>query len=442
MSHAASENSFVTVIMAETAAGAGIARRADGKVVFVHGALAGEIVRARSARGRRRYDEAWLEEVVLPAASRVPPPCPVAGRCAGCTLQHLAGSAQLQVKEAEVLQLLERLAGLTPEVLEPAVTGPSWAYRRRARLSVDMRKGTPRVGFHDRGGRGIAAIEACPVLVDELRGLPGAIARFVATASRPEALPQVEVAAGDARACAVFRFLSSPTPADLSALDRLGREQGVDVYLQEGGPETLRALAEPAPPWPDYELPGHGLRLEFSPLDFIQVNASVNRALVDHAVRLLEPTPGREILDLYCGIGNFSLPLARRGARVIGLEISPSAVAHAVANARHHGLESEVRFHCADLTRPEGWSSLPPTRPRAARSVLLDPPRSGARELLPRLGELGVERLLYVSCRPSTLARDAAVLVHEQGFRLCSLRLFDMFPHTEHVEVAAFFVRG
>jgi 23S rRNA (uracil1939-C5)-methyltransferase len=432
---------FLAVVTETTAGGDGVARGEDGKVVFVRRALAGEIVRARALRGRRRYAEAVLDEVVLPSASRLAPPCPVAGRCAGCALQHLAGSAQLAVKAAEVLGLLERLGAGAPERLEPTVTGPVWHYRRRARLSVDTRDGVPRVGFHAVGGRGIVPIDDCPVLVPALARLPGAVAAFVARASRPDRIPQVEIAAGEDRATAVFRFLSPPDADDRRRLAALAAEHGVDVYLQEGGPETLRPLADPAPPYPDYTLPAHGLRLVFSPLDFVQVNAAINRALVDHAVRTLAPGPGDEVLDLYCGIGNFALPLAQGGARVIGLEISSAAVARAAENARLNGLEDRTRFHGADLQRPEGWRALPPPRSGARRIVLLDPPRSGAGELLPRLGELGVGRLLYVSCRPATLARDAAALVREHGFRLKSLRLFDMFPHTEHVEAAAFFER-
>ncbi len=435
------EPPFLAVVTDTTAGGDGVARREDGKVVFVRGALAGEVVRARAVRGRRRYAEAVLDEVALPSASRLAPPCPVAGRCAGCCLQHLAGAAQLGVKTDEVLGLLERLGGVRPERLEPTVTGPVWHYRRRARLSVDVRGGAPRVGFHTAGGRGIVPIGDCPVLVPALAPLPGAIAAFVARASAPERIPQVEIAAGDARATAVFRFLSAPDAGDRRRLAELAAEREVDIYLQEGGPETLRPLAEPPPPYPDYTLPAHDLRLVFSPLDFVQVNAAINRALVDHAVRTLAPGAEDEVLDLYCGIGNFALALARRGARVIGLELSASAVARATDNARRHGLEDQTRFHVADLMRPEGWRALPPPRPGGRRTVLLDPPRSGANELLPRLAELGVGRLLYVSCRPATLARDAGILVREHGFRLTSLRLFDMFPHTEHVEAAAFFDR-
>jgi 23S rRNA (uracil1939-C5)-methyltransferase len=435
------EPPFLAVVTATTASGDGVARDGEGRVVFVRGALAGEIVRARTFRGRRRYAEAALDALVLPSASRLPPPCPVAGRCAGCALQHLAGSAQLAVKTEEVLRLLERLGGTVPETLEPTVVGPVWGYRRRARLSVDVRGGAPRVGFHTAGGRGIVPIERCPVLVPELAALPGAIAAFVAGASRPDGIPQVELAAGEGRACAVFRFLSPPEAEDRRRLAALGEAYGIDVYLQEGGPETLRPLADPPPPYPEYALPAHDLRLVFSPLDFVQVNAAINRALVDHAVRTLGPGPGDEILDLYSGIGNFGLAFARRGARVIGLELSSGAVARALENTRRHGLEDRARFHAADLMRPEGWHALPPPRPGVRRTVLLDPPRSGANELLPRLGELGVGRLLYVSCRPATLARDAGILIGEHGFRLKSLRLFDMFPHTEHVEAAAFFER-
>ena len=436
------EPSFLALVTDTTAGGDGVARGADGKVIFVRGALAGEIVQARPLRGRRRYAEAVLEAIVVPSAARLPPPCPVAGRCAGCCLQHLAGSAQLRTKEAEVLGLLARLGGVHPGRLEPTVTGPVWHYRRRARLSVAVRGGVPRVGFHTSVGRWIAAIDACPVLVPPLHPLPRAVAEFVAEASRPERIPQVEIAAGDERATAVFRFLTPPDDADRRRLAAFGTTYGLDVYLQEGGPETLCALADPPPPYPDYALAAHDLRLTFSPLDFVQVNAMINAALVDHAVRTLDPTSDDEILDLYCGIGNFALPLARRGSRVIGLELSPSAIACATENARRHGLDNRTRFHVADLTRPEGWQALPPPRRGGRRSVLLDPPRSGAGTLLPRLGELGVERLLYVSCRPATLARDAAALVHEHGFRLDTLRLFDMFPHTEHIEAAAFFVRA
>ncbi len=421
--------------------GRGVGRREDGKPVFVAGALPGETVRALPERRHRTYDEAVAAEVLEAAPERIEPRCPHFGTCGGCTLQHLAPEAQVRAKQSWLLENLARIARSVPEQVLAPVTGPVWGYRRRARLAVrDVpKKGRVLVGFRERGGRYVADMRVCEVLDPRFARLIEPLSELVAGLSVRRRLPQVELAAGDEAAALVFRHLDPLTGADRDRLRAFGEAHGLQVHLQPGGPETVAALWPEDPPPLAYALTEFDVTLRFGPLDFTQVNAAVNRAMVAQAVALLDPRPGERVLDLFCGIGNFSLPLARRGARVEGVEGEAGLAARAAENARLNGLEGQARFHVADLATPPVNA---PWLEGGVDKALLDPPRSGAEAMAHRLGELGVARIVYVSCHPATLARDVGVLAGRYGYRLRAAGIMDMFPHTAHVESIALLERA
>ena len=421
------------VVLALSHDGQGIVR--DGKTALVAGALPGETIRYRRVRRHSQYDEARLEAVLEPAATRVPARCAHFDICGGCALQHLDHVRQLELKQQQLAESLERIGRLTPQRwLEPIQTSP-WAYRRRARLGVKYVRKKERVlvGFRERASHLIASLERCEVLAAPIGTLITPLAQLIGELSVRERLPQIEVAVGEDAAALVLRVLQAPSEPDLERLRAFEREHGVRFYLQSGGLETVRALTEPAPRL-TYRLPDAGIELEFGPTDFIQVNAEANRTLVAAAPLLLEVRADSRVLDLYCGLGNFSLPLARRAAHVVGIEGDAALVEHARANARRNGIDN-AEFHRADLSGAElagaPWLHEPFTH------VLLDPPRAGARAMLPRIAQLAPQRLLYVSCHPGTLARDLGILVHEHGFDLIAAGVVDMFAHTAHVESLA-----
>jgi len=415
--------------------GRGVARL-GGKAVFVAGALPGERVLVRRTRQRARHDEALLLEVLAPAATRVAPACRHHGRCGGCALQHLAPAAQLEAKSRELRSQLERIGRLTAErELEP-LTGPQYGYRRRARLGVRVlpRSGRAIVGFRERSSPRLADVRDCKVLAAPAGALCEALGELVGLLSIAERVPQIEVAVGERATVLVLRVLSAPAAGDLERLRAFGAAHGVEFWLQPGGAETAAPIDPPATLL-DYRLPEFGLTLEFGPLDFVQVNAELNARMVSQAVGLLAPAAGEAVLDLFCGLGNFTLPLARRAGRVLGVEGDAGLVDRARHNAARNGI-GNARFALANLggaLAAEPWA-----RERYDR-VLLDPPRAGAAEVLPLIAASGARRVVYISCHPASLARDAGILVHEHGFRLVAAGVMDMFPHTAHVESLAVF---
>ena len=418
--------------------GHGVAKP-DGKAVFVADALPGERVVLRRIGRRRNYDEAVLEQVLVASPDRVPAECPHFGVCGGCALQHLAPTAQLAFKQAQLLENLSRLGSVQPEhVLEP-LTGPVWGYRRRARLGIKLvpRKGRVLVGFRERSAPYVADLHECRVLAPPAGSLMDPLAELVAGLSIAARVPQAEVAVTDDACALVLRVLDEPSADDIEKLRQFEATHPVRFYLQPGGVETVRPLQEGQPPL-GYALPAFGLRLEFEPTDFIQVNGALNEAMVSRAVELLEIEPSHAVLDLFCGLGNFSLPLATRAREVVGVEGDAGLVARAAANARRNAI-GNASFFAADLTAdpgPASWAGRP------YDCVLLDPPRAGAREILPLVGRSGARRVVYISCHPGSLARDAGLLVREHGFRLRAAGVMDMFPHTTHVEAVAVFERG
>jgi 23S rRNA (uracil1939-C5)-methyltransferase len=405
-----------------------------GKTAFVAGALPGEVVRFRRTARHRQHDEAQLLEVMSAAPARVQPRCAHFGVCGGCALQHLEPAAQLALKEQQLRENLERVARVSPERWLPPLTGPVWGYRRRARLGAKFvrKKGRALVGFRERAAPYVAELERCEVLAAPAGGLISPLARLLDTLAIREQLPQIEVAGADNATALVLRVLASPAAEDLARLRAFAHAHGVRIYLQTGGLESVVPL-EPYATALEYRLAPFDLTLAFAPTDFIQVNAAVNVALVARAVELLAPGPAARVLDLFCGLGNFTLALARHAQAVVGVEGEAALIARARANAAANGL-GNAAFHVADLCAPVGefpWMRAGYTH------VLLDPPRTGARELLPALAALAPERLLYISCHPGSLARDLGVLVHEHGMRLEAAGVVDMFPHTAHVESVA-----
>lgn len=412
--------------------------RLDGKAVFVTDALPGERVMLRRVRRHRNFDEAVLESVLTPSPDRVMPACPHYGTCGGCALQHLAPPAQLAFKQAQLLENLARLGGVEPARLLDPLTGPAWGYRRRARLGIKHvpRKGRVLVGFRERSAPYVADLHECRVLAAPLGELLDPLADLVGRLSIATRVPQAEAAVADNACALVLRVLEPPSEADLGLLRAFEREQAVRLYLQPGGPATVESLTPGQPPL-QYSLPAFGLTIEFEPTDFIQVNARLNEAMVGRAVELLAAGPGDRVLDLFCGLGNFSLPLARHAGAVVGVEGDAGLVQRAGRNAARQDIEN-VNYVVADLMAP---AIDAPWATDTYEKVLLDPPRAGAREVLPVVAASGAGRVVYISCHPGSLARDAGLLVQEHGFRLVAAGVMDMFPHTTHVEAMAVFER-
>jgi 23S rRNA (uracil1939-C5)-methyltransferase len=419
--------------------GRGVAH-ADGKVVFVDGALTGERVRARIYKQRPSYDQGEMAELLRPAASRVTPACPHFGVCGGCSMQHADPSAQVAYKQRILEDNLERIGRVHPDVILPTIQGPAWAYRHRARLSVRLveKKGGVLVGFHERSSSFVAEMTSCRILPARVSALIPALRELVSGLSLSDRLPQIEVAVGEAAIVLIFRILLPLTDSDEASLRAFADRHAVQVWLQTKGPDTVHRFHPVDAPGLDYTLPEFGLRIPFGPSEFTQVNPDVNRALVSRAMRLLAPQTGERIADLFCGLGNFSLPIAVLGAQVVGLEGSAALVRRATEVAAYHGLAERARFAVADLFQPvpEALASL-----GAVDGMLIDPPRDGAVEVVKALGPSGPKRIVYVSCNPATLARDAQILVHQHGYRLNCAGVANMFPHTAHVESIALFTR-
>jgi 23S rRNA (uracil1939-C5)-methyltransferase len=415
--------------------GRGIARVA-GKAIFIDGALPGERVRFRVIKRRRHLDEAGLVEVLTPSPDRVAPLCAHFGICGGCALQHLSTAAQIQAKERQLLDNLQRIGRVRPERVLPPLRGPDWAYRRRARLGVKYvhKKGRVLAGFREREKPYVADLQRCEVLLKPLADLPRDLAALVETLDLREKIPQVEVAAGDQATALVFRVLQTPGAEDIGKIAAFGDALGVQIFLQEGGLDSIRPLHPHYPPL-EYAVDGGRTRIEFGPVDFIQINRDINVSMVDAALELLLPGGGDAVLDLFCGLGNFTLPLARRGLRVAGVEGDPALVAKARANAVRNGI-GNAAFFTENLFEPAQFGAWADER---YDLVLLDPPRAGAAALLARMAHWRPRRVVYISCHPGSLARDAEILVHGQGYRLTCAGVMDMFPHTTHVESIAVF---
>ena len=431
---------FQTEILDLSHDGRGVARRdgEGGKVTFITGALPGEVVSAEPTARNRHFDEARTLEVLQPSPQRVTPRCPHFGVCAGCVLQHLDESQQIVAKQRVLMDNLTRIGHVTPGTVLPPLVGDSWGYRRKGRFSVRRveKKDKTLVGFRELDPRFVADLGVCLTVIPEIGSKVGAMAAFIETLEGKRDIPQIEFIAGDEAIMLTIRHMQPLSEADRAAWTAFGQEHGFAISLQPGGVESVQPL------WPaevplSFRLAPWDVELAFRPLDFIQVNAKLNVQMIAHALALLDAGPDERVLDLFCGLGNFTLPLARTVRNVVGVEGDAGLVARARENAARNGLDN-AEFFAADLTqdqRQAAWMR------QGFDKLLLDPPRSGALEVLQQLPLKQFKRIVYVSCHPGSLARDAGYLVKEQGFTLVSAGAMDMFPHTAHVESIAVFER-
>jgi len=428
--------------------GQGVAHRADGKVVFIEGALPGERVQVNVSRKKNQWEQGQMSALARDSAQRVKPGCPHfglhAGACGGCKIQHLHPSAQVAVKQRVLEDNLWHLAKVKPDRVLRPIEGPAWGYRDRARLSVRyvIKKGVVLVGFHERKSRYVADMQVCPVLNPKVSGMLMPLRALIAGMDQRDRLPQIELAAGDQVIALVLRHLEPLSPADLQRLRVFGVEHDVQWWLQPKGPDTVHLLDEGGPALA-YGLPEFAVTMPFKPTDFTQVNPHINRVLVARAVGLLQVQPEHRVIDWFCGLGNFTLPLARQASSVLGLEGSEALVDRARSNAALNGLTLRASFAARNLFELDALavSALGP-----AQRWLIDPPREGAFALAKAVADLHAtgawqapERIVYVSCNPSTLARDAGLLVHQAGYRCTAAGVVNMFPHTAHVESMAVF---
>ncbi len=423
--------------------GRGVAR-VDGKTVFVSGALPGEQVLLKLRKRHRRFDEAEVIELITRSPHRVEPRCRHFGQCSGCSLQHLDAAAQIDSKQRVLAENFERIGKVAPQSWLPPLVGEPWGYRRKGRLSVRnvAKKGRVLVGFREEENpRFVADIQQCEVMHPALGPKVGLLAELLNGMDAASDIPQIEFAAGDDTMALVFRHMQPLSARDLAALTAFGQQHALAIYLQPGGNSSVHPLW-PQQPRLAFRIASDDVRfadveLEFQPLDFVQVNAGMNQRMLACALHLLDPQPGDRVLDLFCGLGNFTLPIARRVAEVVGVEGEHALVERAAQNALRNGI-GNARFEVANLfedQRTADWARQPWDK------LLLDPPRAGADQLLAYLPHKATRRIVYVSCHPASLARDAGILVNQHGFTLQSAGVMDMFPHTAHVESIALFER-
>jgi 23S rRNA (uracil1939-C5)-methyltransferase len=432
---------FQIEILNLTHDGRGVGRRAEGqaspgKTVFVSGALPGEIVMAQQTGRQRSFDEAKTVQVLQPASDRVAPRCLHFGTCGGCALQHMDEAQQIHAKQRVLLENLERIGHVTPEAVLPALTDAAWGYRRKGRFSVRRveKKDKTLVGFREQDPRFVADLSECHTVIPRIGTRIPALSALIDGMDARSEIPQIEFIAGDDTVVLVFRHLVPLSERDREALVAFAKTHDFAIFLQPGGIDSVHAL------WPEHPMLAFGLpqwdvELQFRPLDFIQVNAGLNQKMIASALALLDAQPHERVLDLFCGLGNFTLPLARGAREVVGVEGDVGLVKRAQANALHNGIDN-AHFHAADLAqdlRGHTWMR------EGFDRVLLDPPRSGADVVLKQLPLKGLKRIVYVSCHPASLARDAGYLVNERGWKLRAAGVMDMFPHTAHVESIAMF---
>lgn len=426
--------------------GRGVAHH-EGKVAFIEGGLPGELVTYTVIRGKPSYDFGEVEQVLEPSSQRVQPGCPHFGVCGGCAMQHLEAISQVAAKQRMLEDQLWHIGRVKPERMLSPIAGPAWAYRHKARLRVRyvMKKGGMLVGFNERASSFVADIQQCRVLPKHVSDLLLPLRGMIEALTIKDSLPQIELAVGEHSTVLVLRILQPLADQDLPILEAFASEHGVQLWTQSKGPDTVRPLFPAVVDLPEYSLPEYGLRYPFHPTEFTQVNPAINRVMIRRAMQLLSPQADERIADFFCGLGNFSLPMARSGATVLGIEGSAALVKRAQENAELNGLGAKVSYQEADIfdMTPERLLAL-----GAFDKWLIDPPRDGAIELIKALPdhEPGDDHqthipkcIVYVSCNPSTLSRDAAVLVQRKGYVLKACGIINMFPHTTHVESMALF---
>jgi 23S rRNA (uracil1939-C5)-methyltransferase len=410
----------------------------EGRKTFVSNALPGEDVAFQYTALQPRYGEGRAIDIITASPERVAPECPHFGICGGCSLQHMEHSAQIALKQNTLLEQLQHFANVVPDTVIPPITGPQYAYRHKARLGVRYvpKKNSVLVGFREQQSRYLTALDLCKVLANPVGNLITALRELISSLAAFEQIAQIEVAIGDAQTALVFRNLVTLDETDHNKLIDFAKQHTLDLYLQSGGPDTVTKI------WPlnegdllYYTLPAFDLKLWFHPLDFIQINPEINRKMIPMALNLLELKSTDKVLDLFCGLGNFTLPIARTAQQVTGVEGSTLMVKRAAVNAIANNINN-VDFHMADLTQPvtATWAK------QRYDKLLLDPARAGAKEVIEMIPQWQPQRIVYVSCNPATLARDAGLLL-QQGYHLQSAGIIDMFPQTNHVESIALFLR-
>lgn len=420
--------------------GRGVARDNTGKTIFIDGVLPGETVSYTVTRSKRRYNEGVATDILNPSQQRAIPKCAHFLTCGGCAQQHISSEAQIATKQQTLLEQLEHFGQVKPANILPPLTGPIWGYRNKARLGVRyvIKKEKVFVGFRERYKNYLAELEQCEVLHPKIGLLIKPLRDLIRTLAAYQDIAQIEVAIGDDRMALVFRNMVPLTQADEQLLIAFSVQHDCDIYLQPGKPESVFKL------WPQdgierlyYALPAYNLNLGFYPLDFTQINPELNRKMIAQAISLMQLNSEDHVLDLFCGLGNFTLAMATIAASVVGVEGSATMVERGYENAQRNNL-SNVSFYAADLTTDQQsavWAKQRYTK------VLIDPPRTGAAEILPLIASLGVDMILYVSCNPATLARDSGILTQQYGYKLQDVGVMDMFAHTLHVEAMALFVR-
>ncbi|HMC13135.1 MAG TPA: 23S rRNA (uracil(1939)-C(5))-methyltransferase RlmD [Gallionellaceae bacterium] len=432
--------------------GRGIAH-ADGKVIFIEGALTGERVTYSSYRKKPSYEQAQVSQILKPSFMRVTPKCANFGACGGCSMQHLEARAQVAVKQRVLEDNLERIGKVKAETILPPIYGQAWGYRERARLSVRhlLKKGKTLVGFREKNGKYVADMSHCEILPPKIASLLPLLGELNESFKVRDALPQIEVAIGEHVDVLVLRILQELSPSDEAAIKQFADAHKVQFWLQTKGPETAVPFYPLDAPPLSYSLPEFGITMPFAPTEFTQVNSEMNRLMVSRAMRLLAPQPSERIADFFSGLGNFTLPIARSGAQVLGVEGSDALLKRAMQNAEYNGLDKDslsLRGRGGEVVAEfRAMNLFEMDEPALAQlgpfdKWLVDPPRDGAIELMKSISEeTAPRRIIYVSCNPSTLARDAEMLVHVKGFTLKAAGVMNMFPHTSHVESIAVFER-
>ncbi len=418
--------------------GLGVAHH-EGKAIFVSNALPGEKVIAKVTKQHKRYDNAMALEILEPSAMRVAPICPHFQVCGGCALQHMASTAQIELKQNVLLEQLKHFAAVTPESVSPPIVSQTHGYRRKARLGVKFveKKNKLLIGFREQNNRFLADLETCKVLLPQVGESFGPLRDTLMQLSQYRAIAQIELAAGDDAIGLIIRHLAPLTAADVDILIAYAKTHQVHIYLQPGGPLTVHRIWPQTDEVSTYTIKGNpDLKLQFHPLDFIQVNAGINQLMVERVLDALNLTADDRVLDLFSGLGNFTLPIASLAKHVVGVEGSQEMVERLLANALRNNL-ANIQAFAWDLTKPIDhlpWSTT------TYDKIVIDPPRAGALEVVEHIKRFQAKTIVYISCHIATLARDSKIIL-EQGYRLKTAGVIDMFPHTMHVESMAVFER-
>lgn len=410
----------------------------EGKTVFIDGALPGEEISFLYTGRSRKHDTGKVCEIFTASEHRVEPRCAHAAICGGCSLQHMAPEQQILYKQQTLLDNLQRIGQVSPQNVLPPLTGPHWGYRHKARLGVKhvRKKGRVLVGFREKGGRYLADLARCEVLHESVGSRLQELGELIQGMQALERIAQIEVAVGDRVSVLILRNLDPLSEADETRLRDYARTTGLHIHLQPKGPDSCYALY-PAQSELSYPIPDFELKMVFEPMDFTQVNPVINLKMINQALTLMELDDTDNVLDLFCGLGNFTLPMAKQAGGVMGVEGDTALVQRAWDNARRNAIEN-AWFAVTDLSEDPAQQ---PWMQNSYNKILIDPPRSGAAEMMPHIAALNPERIVYVSCHPGSLARDAGMLVNEHGYQLVSAGVMDMFPHTTHVESMALFKR-